>query len=137
MQRRSVSEICALLATQPEALTSVVAGKSYMPLLVLLEHPLSVVESQLQPALMSAGISSEQRASISLERLVLFALTSWGSYWPALAVSWLEAGMPITSELAQILESLSQDKRLEQSVRHRAFALAKRWGRSHPSSPQE
>jgi len=137
MQRRSVDEICALLAAHPEALGAVVAGKSYVPLLALLEHPLSEVESQLQSALISAGLTSEQRSSITLERLVAFALTSWGSHWPALAVSWLEGGMPITTELAQVLEAVSQDTRLPQPVRHRAFALAKRWDRSHLGSPQE
>lgn len=126
MPSKSITEICALLGARPDALSVVASGQDYVPLLALLEHPLPEVESQFQSCLSAAGVPSESRAAISLERLVAFALNSWGSHWPALAVSWLESGMPITSEISVALESMPDNKGLPQAVRHRAFALSKR-----------
>jgi hypothetical protein len=137
MSSESVAEICALLAARPEALSAVASGRSYVPLLALLEHPLPEVERQLQSCLVAAGVAAEHCAAISLEALVAFALGSWGSHWPALAVSWLENGMPVTSEIAGALESMSSNKGLPQAVRHRAFALAKRASRPRSGQARE
>lgn len=126
MPSKSISEICTDLAAHPEAVSAVASRQNYVPLLALLEHPQPEVESQLQSGLVSVGISSESRAAISLEGLVTFALNCWGSYWPSLAVSWLEGGMPVTRGIMKALESASSNKGLPQSVRHRAFALARR-----------
>lgn len=126
MLSKSIAEICALLGSRPEAVSGAASAQEYAPLLPLLEHPLPDVESQFQSHLMAAGIAAENRASISLEGLVAFALNSWGSHWPALAVSWLEAGMPVTGEILLALESIPNNKNLPQAVRHRAFALSKR-----------
>ena len=136
MQQQSVAEICINLAKWPEALEAVASGGSYLPLLVLLEKPMPEVESQLHLGLVAAGISNEVRATVSLEKLVLFALRSWGSHWPSLALSWLEGGMAIGSEIASALEIISQSKQLPQPLRHRAFALVKQWHRAQPSQAQ-
>lgn len=126
MSSKSITEICSLLGARPDALSVVVSGQDYVRLLALLEHPLPEVESLFQSCLVAAGVPAESRATVSLERLVAFALNSWGSHWPALAVSWLEGGMPVTHEIIAALESVSDNKGLPQSLRHRAFALAKR-----------
>lgn len=125
MPTKSIAEICALLGSHPEAVAVVASAQDYVPLLPLLEHRLPEVESQFQSCLTAAGLSPESRANISLNGLVAFALNSWGSHWPALAVSWLEAGMPITGEVLLALESIPNNKNLPQAVRYRASALLK------------
>lgn len=126
MPSKSIAEICALLGARPEVVSAVASEQSYVALLALLEHPLPEVEHQFSSCLAAAGIASEHRAAISLGGLVTFALNSWGSYWPALAISWLEGGMPVTREIMAALESVSNNKGLPQSLRHQAFALAKK-----------
>ena len=134
MPNKTIDEVCALLGAYPEARAAAVQGQSYVTLLPLLEYPLPEVQAQLPAGLTKAGLSPEEAVCISPERLVLFALTaSWGSHWPELAVSWLESGLPISPAIAHALNALSQDKRFPQSVRHRGFALAKRWARSKGS----
>jgi hypothetical protein len=130
MPSLSITEICVRLGESPQAMEAVISGRNYVALLPLLEHSLEDVELQLQASLVVARIPSECIQSISLERLVLFALASWGEHWPALAVSWLESGLPASQSIAQALQSLSEETRLPQPVRHRAFALERRWSKS-------
>jgi len=130
MPSQSIKEICVRLKASPEALSAVTSKQSYIPLLPLLEHPLQEVESQLRAKLVEAGLAAPEVECVSLERPVLFALFSWGSHWPELAVSWLEAGFPINEPIARRLEKMSQEDRPPQAVRHRAFTLAKRWRRT-------
>lgn len=136
MPSQSVKEICVRLKASQEARSAVTSGRSYMPLLPLLEHPLHEVESQLRTNLVEAGIATHEIDCVSLEKLVLFALSSWGSHWPGLAVTWLEGGFPISEPLARRLETMSQEGNLPQAVRHRAFTVAKRWRRTqeHPEA---
>ena len=126
MRSKSITEICAQFGARPDAVPLVASEQNYVPLLALLEHPLPEVEHHFQSRLVAAGVSSESRAAISLDGLVTFAINSWGSHWPALAISWLEDGMAVTREIMEALETASNDKGLPQSLRHRAFALAKR-----------
>lgn len=113
-------------------LASVLAGKSYLPLLPFLEHPHALVQERFVSCLIASGIPESAAKQISLQNLVLYALTTHdvGAYWGASAMSWLEDGFPLDSDLALALETASQDKRFPQGVRHQAFSLAKRWRRS-------
>ncbi|WP_267126697.1 hypothetical protein [Xanthomonas sacchari] len=64
--------------------------------------------------------------------VVLAGLSAiWPSdYWAGLAIGWLEEGAPIDSEIAQVLDAMVKGP-FSQSVRHRAFALARRWHQAH------
>src|SRR5262249_55536909 len=132
MPYQTLEEICAGLASRPDAWAKVCEGQAYVPLLPFLEHPYSVVAAQLAECLVAAGLAQADAERVSLRRLVVFALTEpigrgWGEY----AVSWIEAGFPIDDEIATALEQVAQDKRFAQRVRHQAFAAAKRWRRTH------
>src|SRR5262245_59199255 len=64
---------------------------------------------------------------------VLIAGLSWETqYWPALAVQWLEQGAPVDAEIAALLEKVASQKHFPQSLRHKAFAIARRWSRQVP-----
>jgi hypothetical protein len=132
---RTIEEICAVLAAGPDAWAEVCEGQSYIPLLLLLEHPYPTVVAQLVDRLVAAGLARAEAERVSLPRLVIFALTApIGRSWGEHAVSWIEAGFPIDDEIASALEQVAQDKRYQQRIRHRAFAAAKRWRRAHSGS---
>ncbi len=42
---------------------------------------------------------------------------------------WIEQGVPLNEELVSALEAVSANKSNAQTIRHKAFALAKRWYR--------
>lgn len=63
----------------------------------------------------------------SAREVVLAGLRWSNEYWSGLAVSWLEQGASIDSEVARELERLASMHALSQSLRHRAFALARRF----------
>ena len=66
---------------------------------------------------------------------ILVAGLSWETeYWVSLAVAWLEQGAPCNSEIAVLLDRISQMRHFSQRVRHRAFALARRWQRQQTNS---
>jgi hypothetical protein len=63
-------------------------------------------------------------------REVVVAGLSWPTeYWVGLAIAWLEQGVPIDQEVFVLLDRVAQTRHFAQSVRHRAFALARRWER--------
>jgi len=51
-------------------------------------------------------------------------------YWPGLAVRWIEDGASLDSELAKLLDAVAAKGHFPQSLRHRAFALARRFDRA-------
>jgi hypothetical protein len=57
-----------------------------------------------------------------LPALLRFALTAWGRYWPALALTWLESGWP-SDDLLDVLADMRNSPRLPQPLRHRALRL--------------
>lgn len=57
-----------------------------------------------------------------LSALVRFGLTSWGTYWPARALGWLEAGWPVAGVL-DLLATMKDSTALPQPLRHRALRL--------------
>src|SRR4051812_446333 len=63
-------------------------------------------------------------------REVLVAGLSWETeYWPGLAVQWLEQGADVDAEIAALLDTVAARKHFPQSLRHKAFAIARRWSR--------
>lgn len=93
-----------LVAAQPVALFA------------LLEKPWSTIEAQLEEASELAGVAPP------LAPLLTAALRT-GSYWPELAVRWIEDGC-FPPEIAGTLQEVADDKkRLSQQLRHRIRRL--------------
>ncbi|WP_316874445.1 DUF6881 domain-containing protein [Ralstonia edaphi] len=61
---------------------------------------------------------------------VVAGLTSGMDYWAGLAVGWIESGLPLDTQLAELLLKIAELRHMPQQLRHRAFALAKRWQKS-------
>ena len=70
---------------------------------------------------------------------VLVAGLSWETaYWPGLAVQWLEQGAEVNAEIASLLEQIASRKAFPQALRHKAFAISRRWSRqSTPNTSLE
>lgn len=84
-------------------------------LLVLLESPLKDAKS---PELVRGAIEAGLRWPTA------------SPYWPDLAVRWLEEGAPMDGDLVKLLDVVNNTKQFPQHLRHRAFALARRFERS-------
>ena len=93
--------------------SSYTAGHRLVWLLPLLER---------SPADVSAALPQVPLTDTPLPALVRFALTSYGEYWPALALGWLESGWPI-GDLFDVLGEIKDDPHLPQPLRHRALRL--------------
>lgn len=61
----------------------------------------------------------------SLPREIVLAGLRWPSeYWRNLAIRWIEQGAPLDTEVADLLFTISEDRRgCSQRLRQRAFAL--------------
>jgi hypothetical protein len=58
-------------------------------------------------------------------RLVAFALSpGWSEYWARRALDWVDSGV-MSDEVVEALKRVSQDKRFDQSTRHRAWRHVK------------
>jgi hypothetical protein len=63
-------------------------------------------------------------------KLVVLAALTWPTDgWMNVALAWIEQGVPLDEELVSALEAVSASKHNAQAIRHKAFALAKRWRR--------
>ncbi|WP_130399903.1 hypothetical protein [Micromonospora violae] len=96
------------------------AGHRLVWLLPLLERT---------PSDVSAELSDVPVTDTPLPALVRFALTAWGSYWPTLALDWLDAGWP-TRDLRDVLADMKDSRELSQPLRDRALRL---WHASAPA----
>lgn len=75
-----------------------------------------------RPAEVTAAFGQVAVELSPLPALIRFALTSWGHYWPGLALGWLEAGWPVT-EVLDVLATMKDSSALPQPLRHRALRL--------------
>ena len=58
-------------------------------------------------------------------RLVAFALSpGWSEYWAKRALDWVDGGV-MSDAVVEALKLVSQDKRFDQSTRHRAWRHVK------------
>ena len=82
-------------------------------LLALLESPLE-------------GITSAERVRGAID-----AGLRWPTpYWPELAVKWLEEGVAFDADIAKLLDNVAGTSQFPQRLRHRAFALARKFEKS-------
>ena len=74
--------------------------------------------------------SSASHDTLIARESVVVGLTSGMDYWAGLAIGWIEAGLPTDAELVELLLGIARRRAVPQRLRHRAFALAKRWQKS-------
>ncbi len=92
------------------------------------EHRLEHAVTKLRPLERPYSIASHDE-SVARESVVA-GLVSGTDYWAALAVGWIEGGLPMDVELAALLLETAKRRNMSQRLRHRAFALAKPWQKS-------
>jgi hypothetical protein len=97
-----------------------------MPLLPMLESPYSEVVELIHAKLHEAGKDEHLIETFPFDLLIQSALTWETSYWPLLAVQWLEAGYPVSDESAIHLKPAAEDNHCSQNLRHRAKHLIER-----------
>lgn len=97
-----------------------------MPLLPLLERSYSEAVELIQAKLREAGKAENLTEAFPFDLLMQCALTWETSYWPSLAVQWLEADYPLSDQSVIDLRRIMKDKRYSQSLRHRAQHLIER-----------
>lgn len=95
-----------------EVVQDSLSRKKFMPLLPLLESPLSDIK-------MIYNIDEK-----NLIDLVCYAL-DWElkEYWQSLSVEWIEGGIPINEETKTKLKKIPDDKGYSQKFRHRVSKL--------------
>ncbi len=94
-------------------------------LLPLLEKPFETAVLDFPQTLGAFSEKYTLPAAITLQSVVIIALTSHSEYWSGLALKWLEDGFPIDVELIALLSQCAEDKTLSQSRRHRARRLVR------------
>lgn len=102
-----------------------VTPSSCMPLLPMLERSHSAIVNLIQAKLCEAGQADNLIATFPFDLLIQRALTWEDSYWPLLAVQWLEAGYPMSDRFVIDLKQIVEDKHYSQNLRHRAQHLIK------------
>ena len=95
----------------------------FVPLLPLLEQPFESARKLVK----NSGVGSEAIASFPFEEALICALNCETDSWAPQALDWLEADFPLTKALISALRVIPEKKNFSQQVRHRAFALVKRW----------
>ena len=76
---------------------------------------------------LEAPLSAYASGEIAARDVVLSGL-SWDTpHWPTLAVAWLEQGLPVDDEIAELLGQVVSRPKWPQALRHRAKALLKSW----------
>ena len=102
---------------------------SCMPLLPMLvwshSEMLNLIKTKLQEAHLVEAFP--------FDLLIQRALTWGDSYWPLLAVQWLENGYPHSESILVDLKHIPEDKRYSQNLRHRVKHLIKKYSMvGHP-----
>ncbi len=77
-------------------------------------------------------LSELDTSVFSPKQVVLAALTWPTDGWMNKALEWIEQGVPLDEEIVTALEAVSDNKHNAQAIRHKAFALSKRWRREQP-----
>jgi hypothetical protein len=99
----------------------IIEKSDFTPALPLLEHDYSVnLLSEFNSFLKN---HSKTSIGFPFDRLVSFALNSRSDYWSGSALNWISGGFPIDTTIRQSIHSVSEDKCLSQSTRHRAYKL--------------
>lgn len=98
-----------------------------MPLLPILEESYGDVVAVIQTGLTSIGADAHLIKMFPFDHVIQRALTWETSYWPMLAVQWLENGYPVAGEFLVALERIPQVKQYTQPLRHRVQRFLKQY----------
>jgi hypothetical protein len=104
-----------------------ITASSCMPLLPMLERSYSEAIELIRAKLRETGKDENLIETFPFDLLIQRALTWETSYWPLLAVQWLEAGYPLSDQFIIDLKQLVEDKHHSQNLRHRAMHLIERY----------
>lgn len=96
---------------------------SCMPLLLMLDRPHSEMVDLIKARLHETGRGDGLIETFPFDFLIQCALTQGNSYWPMLAVQWLENGYPRSDQMISALKHIPDDKRYSQNLRHRVKRL--------------
>jgi hypothetical protein len=129
MSGNKIQNLIAEVSNHPEGFHGLMDRLSYVTLLQLLECPYSEVAANLRGAFLKAGLTDDDYNRVSLAELVVLALRS-SDYWADLGVRWLEKGFPLRQGIVDAIDAMVTSKTVSQSVRHRAYRLARRWERA-------
>jgi hypothetical protein len=101
--------------------------------LPLLESSYLEIIEVIRQGLHHVRVDDEVASSFPFETVILCALTLSTSYWPVLAVQWLENGYPLSDPITIALNHIPEDKRYSQNLRHRIKHLIKKYSMvGHP-----
>jgi hypothetical protein len=133
---RSLRAFAAGFAGHTEGVAGLFRRKGYLVFLPLLEFPYPEVRKGLTLAFAKAGIAEADFQSVSLRDLILFAIRHGSPYWSALALGWIEAGLPLDHEVASaIRQHVAGNRAWPQQLRQQGFRLLHRWERQQPTGP--
>ena len=76
---------------------------------------------------LESPLSNYSATEATVSEVVLAGLNWPTEYWASLAVGWLEQGAPINAEILSALNAMNEKRHYPQNIRHRAFAIARRW----------
>jgi hypothetical protein len=99
---------------------------SCMPLLPMLDRPHSEMADLIKAKLHETGRGDKLIETFPFDFLIQCALTQETSYWPMLAVQWLENGYPLSESILVDLKHIPDNKRYSQNLRHRTKHLIKK-----------
>jgi len=125
----SLDQLEKRLTLHPEGLHEVLQRWGFVPLLPVLEHPLTEGAPWLQQLASRLFRPDFPWVEAPVQELLLWTLTdpSCPPSWPEKALDWIESGAAITPPIAVALEQFSSDKRHSQFLRHRARAQFAAW----------
>lgn len=91
--------------------------------------------TKTNPSLLVAELEKKyawatEHSDQNLEETILAGLNWEAHYWIDCALDWIDHGYPLNSQIVEILDNISQDKRKPQKTRHRCFAFVKKWRRN-------
>jgi hypothetical protein len=74
---------------------------------------------------------SEYSGDVPVKEILIAGLGWETQYWPSLAVAWVKQGAAIDNEVRDALDDVAGRSYFPQPLRHKAFALARKWEREH------
>ena len=102
-----------------------------MPLLPILEGSYVDAVAVIQAGLTAIGADLNLIKTFPFDQIIQRALIWENSYWPTLAVQWLENGYPVAEQFLDALEHIPQAKQYSQQLRHRVQRLLKQYRTSN------
>lgn len=104
-------------------------------LLPLLEKDYAEVLTLLDSLAEKENVDAINVAKFPFDNVILTALNWYSSYWPNLAIGWLEKGYPLKRKFITPIENIIEDKSYDQKLRHRSRRLISEFMESKHRQP--